>query len=283
MTEEGVYPGVSEEIYRASPGISQSELKAFGEEATPLHFKSRKPKEATEDMEFGTVCHAAILQPELLHLAYYLQPKEYVAEVKGKMVNKPWHGGAEVCKEWVKTHSDRPVMTEEQMVRVNKIAERIRYIPEFRGALDIGQREVAFMKRDPETGLMLKCRCDLVAVDTSGITWIFDLKKVQRGCATHSEFSQSSGNYGYFIQASFYKFVTGATRFIFVPFDDSDPFDACLFEPDAESLEIGFKQWRKLLTSYAQCLKEDLYPGYPSGIQSLSVPKWLKSQVTNSL
>lgn len=278
MNEEGVYPGVPEEAYRSSEGISQSELKEFGSAATPLHFKTRKPKEATPDMEFGTVCHAAILQPELLHLAYHLQPKEYEAEEKGKKVIKPWHNGATVCKDWIKAHSDRPVMTEAQMVRVNKIAERIRYIPEFKGALDIGQREVAFVKRDEQTGLLLKCRCDLVATDTAGVTWIFDLKKVQRGCATHSEFSQSAGNYGYFIQASFYLHVTGATRFIFVPFDDDDPFDACLFEPSHESLNLGYQQWRKMLDSYAQCLKEDLWNGYKSGIQRLEAPKWLKAQ-----
>jgi hypothetical protein len=276
LESEGAYTDIPEEIYRAAAGISQSELKEFGDAASPLHFKTRKPKEATEDMEFGTVCHTAILEPANLPYAYHLQPKEYEGEEKGKKVMKPWSNAANVCKEWNKTHANRPVLDAEQIMRVNKIADRIRYIPEFKAALDIGQKEVAFLKRDPVTGLMLKCRCDLVANDTSGITWIFDLKKVQRGCATHEEFSKSSGNYGYFIQASFYQFVTGASRFIFVPFDDSDPFDACLFEPDAESLEIGYQQWRKLLTSYAQCVKEDLWPGYPSGIQPLSVPKWMK-------
>jgi len=276
LESEGVYTDIPEEIYRAAPGVSQSELKEFGDAATPLHYKTREPKEVSEDMEFGTVCHAAVLQPERLASSYFLKPTEYEAEERGKMVLKKWNGNATACKEWMEDHKSRPVMTMEKLERVHKIAERIRYIPEFKGALDIGQREVAFMKRDPVTGLMLKCRVDLMAMDVNDTTWVFDLKKVQRGCATHEEFSKSAGNYGYFIQASFYKFVTGATKFVFVAFDDSDPYDACMFEPDAESLEIGTQQWRKLLTSYAQCVKEDLWPGYPSGLQPLSVPKWMK-------
>lgn len=277
MTSEGIYSNVSESDYRSSPGISQSELKEFGASATPLHYKTRKPKEATADMQLGTLCHTAILQPELFDQSYHLRPDEYTHDVKGKTVMKPWHNGAEVCKAWMESHSDKIIATKDTIAKVNKIAARIRYIPEFKGALDVGQREVAFVKRDEETGLLLKCRCDLVATDASGITWIFDLKKVQRGGATHSEFSNSAANYGYFIQAAFYIYVTGATKFVFVPFDDDDPFDACLFEPDYDSIVMGRRQWRKLLDSYATCLKEDLWPGYPSFIQRLEAPKWMRA------
>lgn len=274
--DEGVYFNLSEVEYRAADGVSQSELKEFGNSATPLHFLARKPRPQTSDMAFGSVAHCAILQPELLESSFYLQPDTYATEVKGKPVNKKWHAGADICREWIQSHSDKPIMTTEEMVRVNKIAERIRYIPELKSALEGGQKEVSFFKLDPETGLMLKCRCDLVATDTSGITWIFDLKKVQSGCANHSEFSKSAADYGYFIQGSFYKEVTGAAKFVFAAFDDSEPFDACLFEPDSDSLNFGYRKWRRLLNEYARCKKEDIWPGYNSGIQTLTAPKWMK-------
>lgn len=276
MVDEGIYPNVPESVYRAHEGISQSELKEFGNAATPLHFKALKPKEATPDMEFGTVCHAAILTPELFDQSYHLQPEEYEAEVKGKKVMKPWHNGADACKEWVKSHSDRPIMTVEKIERVKKIAERIRYIPEVKAALENGMKEVAHLKLDPETGLMMKCRADLMATDQAGLTWIFDFKKVQSGGATHAEFSKSAADYGYFIQAHYYLTVTGASKFVFVPFDDSEPFDACLFEPDRDSLILGYRKWRRLLNDYARCKREDIWPGYPSSIQTLTAPKWMK-------
>ena len=126
------------------------------------------------------------------------------------------------------------------MVRVNKIADRIRFIPEISAALKSGQKEVSFLKRDPETGLMVKCRADLVAVDASGLTWIFDFKKVQSGEASERAFQKSCADYGYFIQASYYLNITGASRFVFVAFDDDEPFDACMYEPDNDALAAGY-------------------------------------------
>lgn len=277
LLSEGSYSNVPEPEYRAADAVSQSELKEFGNAATPLHFKSKKPKEATPDMEFGTVCHTAILQPEFLSSSFYEKPEQYLHEdKKGGSTWKSWNGNAEVCKDWLSTHSDKPILTSEKVKSVHKIAERIRFIPEVSAALKAGQKELTHIKRDLETGLLLKCRVDLQCVDADGKIWIFDFKKVQSGCATEKEFADSCANYGYFIQASYYLNITGADRFIFVPFDDAEPFDACLFEPGSDELALGYRQWRKLLNDYAKCKKEDLWPGYPTGIRNLNMPKWME-------
>lgn len=276
---EGVFPGMSEAVYRAADAISQSELKEFGQAATPLHYKHRKPKEPTPDMEFGTVCHAAILQPELLGLAYHQRPDTYESEVKGKVVFKPWHGGADYCKKWLEDHSDRPIMTQEQLNKLPKIRERLLALPEFGNALKYGQTEVAFFKMDEETGLMLKCKCDLVATDTNGVTWIFDPKKVQSGEANERDFGKSCANYGYHIQAAAYLNITGATRFVFVPFDDDEPFDACQYELTHESFVAGHAEWRTLLDRFAKCLRENNWPGYGAGVRKLSLPDWVKRRM----
>lgn len=277
LIQEGSYSNVPEPIYRAADAVSQSELKEFGNAASPLHFKARKPKEPTPDMEFGVVSHTAILQPELLASSYYERPDEYLHKEKnGEVTKKKWNGNADVCKKWLEERTDLPILTSEKVKAVTKIAERIRFIPEVSAALKTGQKELSHIKRDLETGLLLKCRVDLQAVDADGKIWIFDFKKVQSGCATEREFAKSCANYGYFIQASYYLNITGADRFIFVPFDDDEPYDACLFEPGPDELSLGYRQWRKLLNDYAKCKKEDLWPGYPSGIRNLNMPKWME-------
>lgn len=281
--EEGIYFDMPESVYRADPAISQSLLKDFGAAATPKHFKAAKRKEPTPDMEFGTVCHAAILQPDKLHLAYYERPEKYPHTPKPTKADpfpavemKDWTGNSSWCKEWLDKHADRPIMTREQLDKIPKIVERMKSLPEFGEALRVGKTEVAFFKRDTETGLMLKCRCDLVAETAGGETWIFDPKKVQIGEANHDSFSKQAYNFGYHIQAYSYLEITGASRFVFVPFDDDEPFDACQWQPSSEFLMKGREDYRKLLDAYAKCVKEDKWPGYAAGIGELGLPKFVK-------
>jgi len=279
MIPEGIHLNLTEKEYRDDPAISQSQLKAFGEAATPLHYQAALKaggKKQTDDMAFGTVCHAAVLTPERFADSYYLQPEEYEAEVRGKKVMKPWHGGADACKDWLACHADKPVMTGDDLIRVSKIRERLLKLQPFASALEHGQKEVAFFKRDEETGLMLKCRVDLIATANDGTTMLWDLKKVQSGEATHDAFSKQCLNFGYGIQAASYLNITGASRFIFVPFDDDNPFDAIQYEPDSEMLAHGYREWRRLLNAYALCLASDEWPGYSPSINPLKLPGFVK-------
>jgi exodeoxyribonuclease VIII len=281
--EEGTYFDMPAEVYHAAPAVSKSLLWEFHEAATPLHFHKREPKVATADMQFGTVCHAAILQSELLHQSYHLKPEQYPSTPKATKANpnpapemKKWNGNADWCEKWIKEHSDRPILSRDQVDKIPKIAERVRALKEFGSALKHGQTEVSFFKRDEETGLMLKCRCDLMATTTSSETWIFDPKKVQPGEANQSAFEKQAYNLGYHMQSESYLKITGASRFIFVPFDDSEPFDACQYEPDSEMRAEGYREWRRLLLAYAKCVKEDHWPGYHQGVAKMTLPNFAK-------
>jgi len=142
--------------------------------------------------------------------------------------------------------------------------------------LKTGQTEVSFFKRDEETSLMLKCRCDLVANTADGSTWIFDPKKVQTGEATKEAFEKQAWNLGYMVQHASYLSITGASRFIFVPFDDDTPFDACQWEPDADLFRRGYEEWRRLLLAYSKCVKENYWPGYHQNINKMEAPSFVK-------
>jgi hypothetical protein len=280
---EGVYQDLPAAEYHAAEGASKSLLWEFGQASTPLHFKKRKPKVATLDMQFGTVNHVAILQPELLHLAYYTRPEKYPSTPKATKANpapdkvmKPWNGNSDWCKDWLEEHKDRPVLTSEQVASIPKIVARVEALEEFGQALDHGQSEVSFFKKDEETGLMLKCRPDLVATDRNNVTWLFDPKKVQSGCANKKDFEAQAYNLGYHVQAASYLHITGATHFVFVPFDDDEPFDAIQWRATREFLDAGYREWRRLLLAYAECFKTDKWPGYPSGLNHLELPKFAK-------
>lgn len=286
---EGIHFDLSFEQYQAADGISQSTLKEFGAAASPLHFSVREPKAQTPDMAFGTVCHAAVLTPDKFAESFHLKPENYptkasaedVGGINGLKVDtvyKPWNGNATACKAWLLTHADRPVMTRDDLERIGKIRESLTTSPkleEFRGALKHGRTEVSFFKRDEETGLMLKCRTDLMATDAGGITWLMDLKKTQSGWATPKIFGEEIERRGYGIQAASYLSITGASKFLFIVFDDDKPFDAAMIAPTSAELNRGQDEWRRLLRAYAVCVKENKWPGYPAGIQPSQPPKWL--------
>lgn len=273
---EGIYFDLSDQEYREAEGISQSELKLFGEAATPLHYISTPKKEPTKDMEFGTLVHSAVLKPKSFPSSYHLQPETYPAKVKGETVQKKWNYGADYCNEWLASHSDRQVVTNDELERAAKIRESLLKLEEFSSALAMGKTEVSFFRKDKETGLMLKCRVDLIVTDDSNHTWLFDLKKVQSGCATIDEFSKSCWNYGYDIQAASYLEITGASKFVFVPFDDKEPFDCCQFEASQSMIATGYRRWRNLLDRYAICVRENKWPGYFRGIGTISLPGFVK-------
>lgn len=272
---EGVYPDLSFGEYRSAPGIGQSMLKAFDAEPTPAHFLESltRPKEATEDMEFGTILHAAILTPELPK-AYHVRPKEYPT----KEGPKPWDGRATYCKDWKKDHADMPCIDFAQEEAIPKIVDRVMSLPVAGDMLRAGQKEVSFFKRDEETGLMLKCRVDCIATDTDGTTHLLDLKKVRRAYAAESRFGVQCADLGYDIQAASYIHITGASRFIFVPMEDMAPFEAEMFELDSEDIVEGFVKWRRMLRAYYNATADGTWPGYSRTVKRLKLPAWAKDK-----
>lgn len=268
-------PGVPAADYHALPYASQSLLKEFADQPTPAHFKARKPKEPTDAMQFGTVLHSIIIEAANA-AAYHLRPDEYPDAKKDgdKPVMKPWHGGASWCKDWLKRHSDRPVITSEEQTSLLDMRESALALPVFAGLIEIGTPEISWFKRDAETGLVLKGRTDLIATDAAEVTWICDLKKVRRGGASESEFAKTCVDFGYHIQAAFYLDLTGASRFVFCAVEDEPPYAANLIELDAEAVALGRSAYRRALQAYAACVASGDWPGYAPGIKRVNLPAW---------
>lgn len=272
---EGVYPDLSFGEYRSAPGIGQSMLKAFDAEPTPAHFLESltRPKEATEDMEFGTILHAAILTPELPK-EYHVRPKEYPT----KEGPKPWDGRATYCKDWKKDHADMPCIDFAQEEAIPKIVDRVMSLPVAGDMLRAGQKEVSFFKRDEETGLMLKCRVDCIATSTDGETFIVDPKKVRRGYATEERFGAACAEHGYDIQQASYMAITGVSKFHFVAMESEAPFEAAVWEMDPADVAEGYVKWRRMLLAYAAAIADGTWPGYSRTVKRLKLPSWAKDK-----
>lgn len=70
----GVYYGLPEATYRSAHGVNISSLKKMAK--TPRHYLAaiEEPQEPTSDMEFGTLVHLAVLEPQRLTGSYVVRP-----------------------------------------------------------------------------------------------------------------------------------------------------------------------------------------------------------------
>jgi hypothetical protein len=62
--------------------------------------------------------------------------------------------------------------------------------------------------------------------------------------------------------------------FVFAAVESDWPHVAAPYMLDDDVLEAARRENRRLLNRYAECKRTGIWPGYPAGIQQISLPKW---------
>lgn len=142
-------------------------------------------------------------------------------------------------------------------------------------AADGTQTEVSAFRRDPRTGMWLRCRFD--ALSPAGVG---DLKT----CVDADPFKfarRTAVDLGYYQQADWYldmaqdlSLTDGPFRFVLV--EKTAPYLVSVVEMSEEYLSIGHSRNRAAIDLYAKCRAEDQWPGY-TGVTVVDPPKWLLS------
>ena len=150
--------------YRNAPGVNVSALKKM--RLSPAHYRFAR-EEAESDKHnaaliIGTLVHRAKLEPH--RLCYVVRPPEYDS----------WRTKA--SQQWREAQT-LPVVTPEEEQDVLRCADALQNLELLTELCARGNTEVSAFKRH-RTGLMLKGRADLVAVDDDGVTGFLDLKTV---------------------------------------------------------------------------------------------------------
>ena len=268
-TLSGIYDGVSNADYHSSPGISKSGLDAINR--SPAHFKYSAQREPTRAMEIGTAIHTAILEPERFEAEYVL-----LKHVTDRRQSE--------YKDAVKERGSERVLVSTEAVKVAAMQESIYSNQAAKDLLNKpGKSELSFFAKDPQSGVLCKCRFDYLCFDKTAI----DIKKTQDAQA--DAFSKSVANYRYHVQAAFYKDVffwaTGLPlgAFIFLAVEEESPnySKPWILTPESES--IGRIEYQANLVTYANCFKADNWPTPSGEIEELSLPSWKIAQFENSL
>jgi hypothetical protein len=159
--KDGLWSGVPMGTYHSSPHLSSSLLRTLMR--SPLEYKRAidgAGKETTEAMQYGTVAHAAILENKFD--AFHIRPDDYAD-------GKPWNSNASVCKDWLKSHADKPVLSLKQVQELSEAANYVHSHPKAGRLLRGGFVEVSAFAANQ------KARCDYIKIDGESAT-VVDLK-----------------------------------------------------------------------------------------------------------
>ncbi len=290
----GIYTDLDIDVYHASEGISKTGLDLI--ERSPAHYyaeyldTNRPPKENDETPArlVGHLAHCAILEPAEFDKRYAVLPpdaprKPTSAQWNAKNPSADSMMAMAWWRDWLAENEGRTVITHEQRETALRQAESVRKIPDIRDALDCGRPEVSAYWRDPVTGVLCRCRPDWVHDAGPGRVILVDVKTYSD--ASPREFARQVARQRYHVQAAYYSdgYAVAADvdvlAFLFVAVETEYPFAASAPMLDEASFEQGRAEYRRNLDTYAQCLKSGEWPGYPTGIQPVSLPAWALTDI----
>jgi hypothetical protein len=256
-----VIPDLPEADYHAHPSISKSGLWEIYTR-TPAHYRFSEREEKSH-FTLGAAAHCAILTPDLLETAFHCGPDDRRGNKWKDAQAYAASLGAEVL-----TSSDWNVA-----MRVRDAAGKHGILEELRtGATST---ELSAFAHDPETGYMTRCRLDMRSADMNlGV----DLKTTTD--ASPAAFAKSVVNYGYHAQEAHYSDVWknatghGLDGFIFVVIEKAPPYAVAVYELPPEIVAEGRAIIRKAFRTYAECMKADEWPAYPTTVQPLTFKQW---------
>lgn len=121
------------------------------------------------------------------------------------------------------------------------------------------------------------CRAMLDNVPLAANLPIYDFKTCESAAVEACE--RSILNYGYDVQAEHYRQVwkaaTGEDRvFRFVFQEKTAPFEVSVVEVGPDTLALARKKIARAREIWRLCLRENSWPGYPSGVHRVELPEW---------
>lgn len=264
---EGIHYGLTDAKYRAVSAVSNSMLSRFAA-ATPRHFKEAKEFKGSPESELGIAVHSLYLTPELFKYEY----------VQAQVVDRRTKDGKEAHALFLATHEGKRVLPHYDYQRCEAIVSELAQHKELGRLRDGCESEVSIFWRDNLSGLSCKGRLDLYSQKAAHV---FDLKTTSK-LATERDFQRAVVQRGYHRQAAFY--IDGlraigapAKDFYFIVAETEAPYAVALFKMDEAFIEYGRQQVRGLLQQYAICQQSNYWPSYPTEVQMLRCPPWLKT------
>jgi hypothetical protein len=269
--EASAVVGMTADAYRSKEGLTQSELNRFAQ--SPALFRYVEVEQTTA-MQSGHALHALLLENRK---EYVIKPETYGPD------EKPWHGGAKECKDWMAAHAGQLILSADEAEGI-ECAVRHAQQHELVKHLLAGAHTELSVFGCTQAGLMWgKGRMDAVNFRGDRVQ-VIDVKTTQD--ARLSAFSRTILQRGYHIQAAWYRrlirqFVEEQIQhehwLIAVEIDPIPRVN--VWKMETAAIDYADQQIDELLEKLAECKSTGRWPDYHDrdvGLMgTIDLPKWV--------
>lgn len=240
--------------------------------------------EGTPAMEFGTLAHTLLLEPETFEERYAVVPEGMVRNAKHK-----------VYQAFLAEAGDRECVKANDVANARLLARAVRAHPSLAKYLDDPRVtilvEVSLFWEDPTTGVLCRCRADLLIIphDLDQPIVCFDLKTFP-GVPTYGAIQyHGEKTLGWPTASAFYSDGVTAVYgrpcdFVIIAAQKVPPFEVSMVAYSLGGLEdevyqYGKKRYLRGLEVYRHCLETDTYPPAIQKIAKMELSSWAQREL----
>jgi hypothetical protein len=266
---DGVHADVNESVYHQRvPGIvSKTALDLIAR--SPAHYKAwidgESEEEESEALSFGRAFHCALLEPDKFDASYTVEPDFGDCRFKANKANRD---------AWRAEHASHEHLSEEAARCIRGMVNSIRRHPLAGKMIREGKSELTLKWRDPESGLTCKSRLDYYVESRA---MIVDAKSTLD--ARWAKFRRQIVDHRYHVQDALYRSAAVELQlpvqfFVFIACEKTPPYGVATYTLDADGIGRGYSAARADIDTLAACMRDNVWPGYPVGIQEIELPPW---------
>jgi len=266
---EAIQQGISNEAYHTGRGLSKSGMSELLK--SPERFKHRYIdrktfSEPTPAMIFGSALHTMVLEPQLFHSQYVIDPK----------MPKRSNADKELWAKFQADNAGKQIISQDDFDAIQAMSRAVSDNGHALGILSQeGQAELSIFAEI--SGVLCKCRPDWL----TNIGLIADLKSAED--ASYDAFSRACFVYGYHIQVALYTDVCRATglpidAFSFIVVEKKPPHSVAVYSASARMVDLGRAQYLQAIETYKRCQETGYWPGYNNdSLVEIDLPKWAEN------
>ena len=261
------------EVYHSAEAFGIHDLADLSPYPIRFHLKhvthELPDKEDSPALAFGRYLHCLALEGEEVAGARFVEAPDGI--------DRRTKDGKAAWAAFQSEAAGREMVSQEDSSTAWAIVRAIQAKPAAKALFEKGEPEVVFrfaMKFFP-----VQARVDwfIEKPAGNGPPLIVDLKSIDR----LEDFERQFLNYGYYRQAAFYRQVVKSVlkleadpQFLFVVVEKQAPHLVSVVAPDAQSLDLGWRECERDLLTLRKCVETGVWPGSPDDTQTVSLPEW---------
>lgn len=248
------------DAYEKLPGVRWSTLKHMRTSALHYQHASTSPPDDKTHWLIGRATHAYVLEPDTFPIRYVCW--------SGRRQGKLWDAFEEQQEAAGKT-----ILTLTEWGKAMGAGTAVLRHPVAMRYLDgDGPRESVVTWTDEETGMACKARLDYL--------WqrVVELKSTLG--IEPRRFASIAARLGYHAQIAMYRDGARANGIVvardpvIITVESTPPHDVAVYRVPNNVVELGQREYRRLLARVRSCLDKDEWPGVAGDVAELDLPEW---------